>query len=355
MRIVVVDFAASEGGALSILKDFANYVKFNGQSHEWIFLLSDYHIEEQKNIKVKIIKNSKIRRIFFDDFIGAKIVKNLDPNVILNFQNTYIKGVETSQVIYLHQAIPFQNEIKFSFLKRKEFKYAVIQNLLGKRIVESIKRANGVIVQTEWMKEAVLNMTNVLSDHIYVLPPHIDIDEYKKNLSNPVNNLFFYPTGDEIYKNLEIIEEASNLINNLEFKVEVTIDRNLNNRYIDSVGQITREEVYNMYQKSILLFPSKIETFGMPLAEAREFNCIILASDTEFSREILEDYNNAYFFDPNDSHQLSTLMEKCINLSIKQNKADLTEMNSLENNNGWDSIMNVLLDYGENYKTDCVK
>ena len=40
MRIVVVNTAASSGGALSTLKDFYNYVRENDESYEWIFIFS---------------------------------------------------------------------------------------------------------------------------------------------------------------------------------------------------------------------------------------------------------------------------------------------------------------------------
>lgn len=56
-----------------------------------------------------------------------------------------------------------------------------------------------------------------------------------------------------------------------------------------------REVVFEMYSKSVLVFPSFVESFGMPLLEARMSNSVILASDQNFSREILKDYNNAYF------------------------------------------------------------
>lgn len=345
MKIVVVDFAASEGGALSIIKDFANHVRDNYQNHEWIFLLSDFHIEEEINLKVKIIKNSKIRRLFFDDFIGSKIINKLNPDIILNFQNTYIEGAKAPQIIYLHQAIPFQREVNFNIFRRDEFKYAIIQKLLGKRIIGSVTKADKVIVQTEWMKKAVLNLTDIEHNRVLVFPPHINIRKKRKLTSTYNNNLFFYPTGDEIYKNFEVIEDASNMINNLEFKVEVTIKRKLNNKHIESIGMISRGEVFKKYQDSILLFPSKIETFGMPLAEAKEFNCIILASDTEFSREILEGYNNAYFFNPNDSYQLSNLMELCINSSIKQENCERDRNQYMQLNDSWDTIINVLLSY----------
>ena len=52
MRIVVNDIAAQKGGALTVLKDFYNYVKENDTENEWIFLLGEKLLEETDNIKI---------------------------------------------------------------------------------------------------------------------------------------------------------------------------------------------------------------------------------------------------------------------------------------------------------------
>ena len=61
-----------------------------------------------------------------------------------------------------------------------------------------------------------------------------------------------------------------------------------------------------------MVFPSYLETFGYPLAEARKLGAIVLASDTPFSRELLKDYKNAYFFNPFDATQLANLMKQVV-------------------------------------------
>ena len=62
-----------------------------------------------------------------------------------------------------------------------------------------------------------------------------------------------------------------------------------------------------------MIFPSYIETFGLPLLEAKKCDTIILASDCPFSHEILDDYDKVYYFNPFDAKELSKLMETVIN------------------------------------------
>ena len=64
--------------------------------------------------------------------------------------------------------------------------------------------------------------------------------------------------------------------------------------------------------KSVLLFPSYIETFGLPLLEAKTIGSPIIASDTPFSKEITSNYNNVNYFDYSDEIKLAKLMIKQI-------------------------------------------
>ena len=75
-------------------------------------------------------------------------------------------------------------------------------------------------------------------------------------------------------------------------------------------GPISREDVFLNYTNSILIFPSYVESFGLPLLEAKMTGTIIIASDTPYSREILNGYNKAYFFNEMDYKELGNIILK---------------------------------------------
>ena len=98
-------------------------------------------------------------------------------------------------------------------------------------------------------------------------------------------------------------------------------------------------DVMEIYTTSILVFPSYIESLALPLLEARNSKTIILASDCKFSKELLSDYENAYFFDPFKSEELANLMEKCItgDIALKEvKKVDLL------NQRGWEQLIKLI-------------
>ena len=82
---------------------------------------------------------------------------------------------------------------------------------------------------------------------------------------------------------------------------------------IEFVGSLTREQVFDFYSKSILLFSSYIETVGLPLVEAKMHKTPILVSDCEFAHEVLDDYQNVDYFNPFDIKSV----KKCLLVKIK--------------------------------------
>ena len=49
------------------------------------------------------------------------------------------------------------------------------------------------------------------------------------------------------------------------------------------------------YAQQTLLFPSYIETFGLPLQEARGYGAEIIVSDCDFAHEVLEEYDRCKY------------------------------------------------------------
>jgi glycosyltransferase involved in cell wall biosynthesis len=80
-------------------------------------------------------------------------------------------------------------------------------------------------------------------------------------------------------------------------------------RVVVLAGQLPREQILGLYRCSILVFPSLLETFGLPLLEARQAGGWIVASDTPFAREILDGYSRAYFSKPHSPEDLARSMQ----------------------------------------------
>lgn len=341
MRIVVNDIAASSGGAMTVLQDFYQCVCENDNQNEWLFLLNDRYFEETDNVKIITlpqIKRNRLRKLWFDFISGKKFIKKLAPDVVFSLQNIITFGVRVPQMVYIHQSIPFQTTKRFSFLKKKEQKLAVIQHLIGRIIKFSARKSDKVIVQTKWMKDAVCKQCNLPETKVQISLPTVKWDYSTKTEAIYDPTAFFYPTADAIYKNNECVLKASEMLNakDIAHTVTLTLPSDYSREQICCVGRLPHEAVMEYYRRTTLVFPSYIETFGYPLAEARMAGTIVLASDTAFSREVLNDYENAYFFDPFKPAELAELMVRIVNGQIEK-KTLFHER--LSKNSGWLQIM----------------
>lgn len=356
MKIVVNDIAASSGGAITILKSFYNYLIQSGESkcHEWIFLLGSNYIKETDNIKVIILNNVKkswVKRLKFDFYNGKSFISKLEPDVVFSLQNTITIGLKSPQALYMHQSIPFQKVKNFSFFKSSERKLAVYQHLIGAFIKLSIKKADKTIVQTKWIRDAVINSTKIAPEKVVtVFPPKDDYSRYEFNNLFRRND-FFYPADNSIYKNHKCLYEACNILSkrkmNENFNVSLTIDEPEERREgISYLGRIPFQRVLEKYNSSTLIFPSYIETVGLPLIEASYMGTIILAADCPYSREVLEGYKNAYFFNPFKPKELADLMEKVIQGKIKKEK-EMVYGNKREVTDSWKKITDCILELGQ--------
>lgn len=345
MRIVVNDIAASTGGAMTVLRDFYTCVCKNDRENQWIFLLNDRYFEETDNVKIVTlpqVKQSHLRKLWFDFVAGRKFIQRLEPDVVFSLQNIITFGIRVPQVVYIHQSIPFQTIKNFSFWKKEERSLAVIQHLIGRIIKRSAKKSDQVIVQTQWMKDAVCRQCDLPESKVHTSLPTVKPVSFVEREDTFDQTAFFYPTADEIYKNNDCVRKASEILTakGVAHAVTLTLPPEQSDGKIRCVGRLPHEEVMAHYRHSTLVFPSYIETFGYPLAEARLAGTIVLASDTPFSREVLGGYENAYFFDPFQPEQLAVLMEQIATGKIEKKPV---QQQVEQDTDSWELVIDQLL------------
>lgn len=366
MKILVYDIAADSGGALSILNQFyTSVINHSNDNVEWYFILGTATLPKHKNINIlnyPWIKKSWFHRLYFDNNIAPNIIQQIKPDKIFSLQNICLNNIDKNiqQIVYLHQSLPFEN-FKFKPNSKEEFKYWIYQNIISKKIISSLEKSYLTICQSDWLKQKCVEKFNINQDKIIVAKPSINIEpKYRFKTIEGNFRSFFYPASDEIYKNhIAIINACKKLkfhdIDN--YQVIFTLDKNnpksselysICKKYqlpIHFVGTRPKQDIYHLYSRSVLLFPSYIESFGLPLLEAKLCNSPIICSDKEFSREILSNYNHAKFFDPFNHNELFNLMRRCINLRLfNMNNFNHYENTPSNNVDSWKEVINIIID-----------
>jgi glycosyltransferase involved in cell wall biosynthesis len=77
------------------------------------------------------------------------------------------------------------------------------------------------------------------------------------------------------------------------------------------LGLLPRTEVMRLYgEANCLIFPSKLETWGMPITEFKSTGKPILAADLPYAHETVGEYGKVAFFGIGDDAPLAAMMQQ---------------------------------------------
>ena len=188
----------------------------------------------------------------------------------------------------------------------------------------NIKSASAIIVQQDWIRKKFLEMYPVKS--VMVARPDFEIDyTFEKTDKSNEKKVFIFPAYPRFFKNYEVICEAVKLLDKYDFEVFFTLDGSENQyakdiykkygalKQIKWLGLIDRNRVFEIYNKSdCLIFPSQLETWGLPISEYKLTGKPIILSDLPYAYETLGCYEKCIFFDSTNSKELAKYMESII-------------------------------------------
>jgi len=332
--IVISGINLTDSGKLSILNDCVNYLSSH-LSTDWriVVLVPQLNLLDAPGIEFIQFPLSKKRwlyRLYYEYFHFYFLSKQLKPYLWLSLHDISPNVIATVRAVYCHNAtvfyrVPFRFILFDPTLTLFSFFYKYLYKL-------NINKNNFVIVQQAWLKndfEKLFRLQNVIVAH-----PLSKLVSCKTNYTKTTTQkmTFFYPTLPRIFKNIEVIVEATKILNKRgysDFEVILTFDvaDNKYTRYIHDtygvnvnikyIGFISREEVFNYYQTSdYLLFSSLLETWGLPISEAKQFGLPMIVADMPYARETIGNYDKAKLFDPKNPSHLADIMEDAINKRI---------------------------------------
>jgi glycosyltransferase involved in cell wall biosynthesis len=223
------------------------------------------------------------------------------------------------QLIYVHQSLPFTRWKKWRWWNRQERTTWFYRYIYGfaMRISFMIARDYKVAVQAEWIKDCIVNFFGICALKIVVIKPRATIiNDYSIKKSTELLNCdkinFFYPASGIIYKNHSILFAAlamlkvqdHDLFQRINIILTLGPDDRLRvqaehlgiNEAFTWAGYISHATCFDIYRNArCLLFPSFVETVGLPLLEAAACGMPVIASDLPFSRDTLAGYTAVTF------------------------------------------------------------
>lgn len=337
MKILVNANALIEKGGISVLNNFINDIQdyeYINQNNIHVSIIVPNSWNENKIIKnerIKIIKlelkkNSYLRKIE-NNIKVKKLIKENKYDVYLSLQNTALRNTNIPQFVLIHTALPFVNIPK----EYNIFKYRVMLKIYYKI---NINKYDGIFVQTEWMKEIINKNFKFDSKKTWVVRPQPndirlntqELDDLVINKLETGNIKLLYPARNEKYKNINRLIDAVNLYNsncaNKKVTLYLTYD-GIDTEYVKYIGNIKYSSIATLYKKiDAIIFPSLVESLGLPIQEALILEKDILVSKLNYSEELLGKHD--YYFDPYDVHSIKDCIDKYCNTSRRRKQTNFS-------------------------------
>ncbi|MCM4161965.1 MULTISPECIES: glycosyltransferase, partial [unclassified Arenibacter] len=280
-----------DAGPLSIMKDFLKELSgFNNGSLKIIALVNSSQLFNIDNIEYYEFPKSKknwLNRIYYEYIYFKKFSKKIKPDYWISMHDITPNIICENQYVYCHNATPYYTPTW------KDWRYGSRASLFSLLYIYlykiNIRKNKGVIVQQEWLREKFKNRFNL--DKIIVAYPKITNvplgDNKQTSIKSEIKKIFF-PSFPRSFKNFEVICEAYSILPK-EYQnrliIYLTLDENLNSyasyiinkyKYLEGlkfIGLLSRAQVYEYYKEMDgLVFPSKLESWGLPITEFKSFN-----------------------------------------------------------------------------------
>lgn len=307
--IIVNATALDSGGALNILTQFVENIPQDNK--HWLLFVSDRVniVSHKSNVKIVQIEGVKpIHKRFIWDVYGlsAWLKKHKIYAVAkISLQNTGFRCGKNKipSFIYYHQSLPFY-PYGWRLFKSNERKLWFYKHIYPLFVKLFLTQDTKVFVQLNFIKEGFCNYFSHPKDNVEVFSPSITLPT--TSLANPYTSEslnLFYPSSPVFYKNHDILISALDKCKeNIGLYLTIPRTGTCKNSQIHFLGSLTYNEVCSYYQYSdALLFPSYIETYGLPLIEAASIGLPIIAADLPYAREVLKGYDGVKFVNHNDA------------------------------------------------------
>ncbi len=361
MKPVIVVSAINffEGGPLTILKECLEYLSEHlSDKYKIIALVHDTKLLDVKNIEfIAYTKSRKswFCRVYYEYIFFFFLSKRIQPHLWLSLHDITPNVRADVRAVYCHNPAPF---FSFSFHALLYNYQVALFSLFYKYLYRiNIHKNAFVIVQQNWIRSAFAKMYGV-TNIVVSYPNKLQIFESNIPRKPGDDIIFIYPAFPRVFKNFEVLAEAAQYLyehGRINFKVILTINGNENNyarhivdKYkkiptISFVGLKTRDEIITLYQQSsVLVFPSKLETWGLPITEAKQFNIPIILADLPYAHETIGSYDKVKFFNPDDHIQLAECMESFMDGILVY---DCSQAASIEDPfaQNWQELFEILL------------
>lgn len=326
--IVVSAVNLSEGGPLTVLRECLSSASSHlPPTYQVVALVHDQRLLNIPRINFVDFPRSKkswFFRLYYEYFYFRRFSKRVKPALWLSLHDITPRVEAHTRAVYCHNPSPFYElPLQEARLEPKLLLFNLFYKYLYKTNISS---NDFVIVQQEWLRKEFSrfydqNKIVVAHPTVAPLPPSSDS---ALSYSSSDKKIFLYPTLPRVFKNIEILCQAVEmlppaLLSKVELRLTLSGQENayaraIFRRYghipaIKFIGRQSREALTSHYSNcDVVVFPSKLETWGLPITEAKAAGKPLIVADLPYARETVGKCEAVIFLAPDDVSQWSSAM-----------------------------------------------
>jgi len=314
MNIYIIATICRESGALSIYNQLMNHIKDYVSDDNNFYIVIDPCMPKPNIKNVHYVETCTIgyRRFLFDFWGFERLCKKIGiiPDVVFSLNNTVPHYNNVREITYYHQPLTLY-PYSFSPIKKGERNIFFFARFYYHYVKLTLKWTNIIITQTSIIKDKFSKRFSLPESQILTAFPDVekvDVQSTRTFGYSPDTFNFVYPATIVKYKEHTTLAESLNLVRDDDVKQRIRIHLTLQKgehaaleKLIDKYGlqqqfvyhgPMPHEQLLSMYKAADgLLFPSTIETIGLPLLEAAAFGLPVLANDMDYVKEVLRGYS----------------------------------------------------------------
>lgn len=331
--IVISAVGMRQGGTLTILRDCLRYLS-SAVAEKRVRVVALVHKRELVDfpgieyIEMPDVIKSWSRRLWCEYVTMHGISKQLpEADLWLSMHDTTPRVHARRQAVYCQTSFPFYKRRVLDFYFN--YKIALFSLLTRFAYRINVHRNCYLVVQQQWFRDGLSEMLNVDKSRFIVAPPEqLPVDVVADKVELPCYT-FFYPSAPDCHKNFEALCEAASKLEQEVgkgvFKAVVTLSGK-ENRYtrwlyakwgnvdsIDFAGYMNKSKLYGYYEAAdCLVFPSKVETWGLPISEFGSTGKPMIIADCPYAHGTASGFEKVAYFDACRPDVLKSLMKKAL-------------------------------------------
>lgn len=363
--IVVSAVNLRKGGTLTVLRECLAYLSGLTDKYRVVALVHDRGLCEYPGIEyyeMPWCTKSWAHRLWAEYVTMSGLSRRIAGGYAkvflwLSLHDTTPRVKAEHRAVYCHTSFPFL-KLRWRDL-RMDAKIPLFSLLTRFAYRINVRRNDWLIVQQDWFRQELSKMIGFPSERMIVFPAAFSRDISVHSISTDLP-VFLYPSTPDCHKNFELLCKAAEIaeqrVGKGRFRVLLTISGE-ENRYagwlkkrwgsVDSIdfgGILLKPVLANRYaEASCLVFPSRVESWGLPISEFLPYSKPMMLADLQYAHETAAGAAAVAFIDVDDASALAELMIRYISGDRSAFHAVPECRHPDPCVGGWDGLFNILL------------